>query len=87
MSAREICEMARPPDAAPVKLRQTPSWLLRLVGLFQPAAGELVEMRYMFDEAFVTDHTKFDQAVGTQVSGWDKAVAETVNWWQKQTMT
>ena len=85
--AREICEMARPPDAAPVKLRQTPSWLLRLVGLFQPAAGELVEMRYMFDEAFVTDHTKFDQAVGTQVSGWDKAVAETVNWWQKQTMT
>ncbi|MEM8581814.1 MAG: NAD-dependent epimerase, partial [Pseudomonadota bacterium] len=87
VSAREICEMARPPDAAPVKLRQTPSWLLRLVGLFQPAAGELVEMRYMFDEAFVTDHTKFDQAVGTQVSGWDKAVAETVNWWQKQTMT
>ena len=87
MSAREICEIAQAPDAVPVKLRQTPSWLLRLVGLYQLAAGELVEMRYMFDEAFVTDHTKFDQAVGTQVSGWDKAVAETVNWWQKQTMT
>ncbi|MEM8803526.1 MAG: NAD-dependent epimerase/dehydratase family protein [Pseudomonadota bacterium] len=87
MSVREICRMARAPDAEPVKLRQTPSWLLRLVGLFQPAAGELVEMRYMFDEAFVIDHTSFDRTVGTQASGWDKAVAETVDWWQKQTTT
>lgn len=87
VSVREICEMVRALEATPVKLRQTPSWMLRLVGLFQPAAGELVEMRYMFDNPFVIDHTRFDGVVGTQVSGWDKAVTETVDWWQKQTPT
>ncbi|MEM6387730.1 MAG: NAD-dependent epimerase/dehydratase family protein [Pseudomonadota bacterium] len=85
VSAREICEMVRPPEVASVKLRQTPSWLLRLVGLFQPAAGEMVEMRYMFDNPFIIDHTRFDETVGTKVSGWEKAVSGTVDWWQRQT--
>lgn len=86
VSVREICEMVRPPEATPTKLRQTPSWLLRAVGLFQPAAGEIVEMRYMYDNDFVIDHARFDATVGVPVSGWDKAMAETVKWWQKQAL-
>lgn len=86
ITAREICEMARPSGAPPAKFRQTPSWLLHAVGLFQPAAGEMVEMRYMFDNALITDHTRFDATVGTPISGWNEAIAETVDWWQKQTL-
>lgn len=86
VSARQICEMVRAPDAGAAKLRVTPSWVLRAVGLFQPAAGEMVEMRYMFDQDFVIDHAKFDAAIGASVSGWDKAITETVDWWQKQTL-
>lgn len=84
VTLREICEMARPHGAAPTKIRQTPSWLLRAVGLFQPAAGELVEMRYMFDRPFVIDHSAFDQNIGAGRQGWDKALTETVAWWNRR---
>lgn len=81
VSLREICDMARPGGATPAKIRQTPSWLLRVVGLFQPAAGELVEMRYMFDEPFVVDFSAFEQHFGESRQGWDRALTETVRWW------
>ncbi|MFQ6554192.1 NAD-dependent epimerase/dehydratase family protein [Aestuariibius insulae] len=83
ISLREICERADPWRTSGPKIRQTPSWLLRAVGLVRPAAGELVEMRYMFDDAFIIDHARFDAAVGTQTSGWDTALSQTVEWWRK----
>jgi nucleoside-diphosphate-sugar epimerase len=85
VSLREICDMATPNGAAPTRIRQTPSWLLRAVGLFQPAAGELVEMRYMFDNPFVIDHSAFDEKFGAGRQGWDKALTETVAWWNRRT--
>ena len=85
MSVRKICEMAAPHSAAETRIRQTPSWLLRAVGLFQPAAGELVEMRYMFDNPFVIDHSKFDKEIEIGMQDWDRAIMETVAWWKKQT--
>ncbi|MEO1473047.1 MAG: NAD-dependent epimerase/dehydratase family protein [Pseudomonadota bacterium] len=89
VSVREICEMAKPGGDTPTKIRATPSWLLRLVGLFQPAAGELVEMRYMFDNSFVIDHSPFDQAFGADDQDWGLPLKETLAWWgaqaQKQT--
>ncbi len=84
VTLREICDMATPVGAAPVRIRQTPSWLLRAVGLFQPAAAELVEMRYMFDAPFVIDHSAFDQQVGAGRQSWEKALSETVRWWTMQ---
>jgi nucleoside-diphosphate-sugar epimerase len=84
VTLREICDMASPHGAAPTRIRQTPSWLLRAVGLFQPAAGELVEMRYMFDNPFVIDHAAFDEKIGAGRQGWDKALTETVAWWNRR---
>jgi hypothetical protein len=75
--------MATSNGAAPTRIRQTPSWLLRAVGLFQPAAGELVEMRYMFDNPFVIDHSAFNEKIGEGRQSWDKAITETVAWWNK----
>lgn len=85
VSVREICQMATPDGNAPTKIRRTPSWLLRTVGLFQPAAGELVEMRYMFDNSFVVDHAQFDQTFGRQDRDWSVALKETLAWWDAQT--
>lgn len=87
VSVREICEMAMAEGEAPAKIRPTPSWLLRLVGLFQPAAGELVEMRYMFDKPFVIDHTNFDQAFGSETQDWGAPLKETLEWWDAETTT
>ena len=77
--------MATPDGDAPTKIRSTPSWLLRIVGLIQPAAGELVEMRYMFDNSFIVDHTQFDQTFGGQDRDWGLALKETLAWWDAQT--
>jgi nucleoside-diphosphate-sugar epimerase len=85
VTVREICDMVVTGGDAPTKIRQTPSWLLRVVGLFQPAAGELVEMRYMFDEDFVIDHTKFDQTFGAGNHSWETPLKETLAWWDAQT--
>lgn len=84
VTLREICDMATPHGAAPTRIRKTPSWLLRAVGLFQPASGEVVEMRYMFDQPFVIDHSAFDRGVGAGRQSWDKALTETVRWWTMQ---
>jgi nucleoside-diphosphate-sugar epimerase len=84
VTLREICDMALPDGAAPTRIRQTPSWLLRAIGLFQPAAGELVEMRYMFDQPFVIDHSAFDEKIGAGSQGWDRALTETVAWWNRR---
>lgn len=84
VSVREICDMVTANSDTKTRIRQTPSWLLRVVGLLQPAAGELVEMRYMFDNEFIINHSGFDQEIGTIVSGWDAALKETIAWWQNQ---
>lgn len=85
VTLREICDMATPDGAATIRIRQTPSWLLRALGLFQPAAGELVEMRYMFDKTFVIDHSAFDLQFGTGGQSWDKALTNTLAWWNMKT--
>ncbi|MEO0391320.1 MAG: NAD-dependent epimerase/dehydratase family protein [Pseudomonadota bacterium] len=84
ISVRELCARAVQPQERPARTRQTPSWLLRAIGLFQPAAGEVVEMRYMYDAPFVIDHAPFDAQIGTGVSGWDTALTETTAWWRHQ---
>lgn len=84
VSVREICDMATPDSDKPTKIRATPSWLLRIVGLFQPAAGELVEMRYMFDSSFVIDHGRFDQTFGLKHRDWGGPLKETLAWWDTQ---
>lgn len=81
---RELCDLATPNGDAPTKIRATPSWILRLVGLFQPAAGELVEMRYMFDKPFIIDHSPFDQAFGADDQDWGLPLTETLAWWDAQ---
>jgi nucleoside-diphosphate-sugar epimerase len=84
VTLREICDMATPDGRPAIQIRRTPSWLLKAVGLFQPAAGELVEMRYMFDNPFLIDHSAFDQKIGARPQRWDRALANTLAWWGTQ---
>ena len=83
ISVRELCERVCGRDAVP-KIRTTPSWVLRAVGMFQPAAREVIEMRYMFDETFKIDHSDFDGSVGPIETIWETAINATVEWWSSQ---
>jgi nucleoside-diphosphate-sugar epimerase len=54
--------------------------MLRLGGLFIPAAREMVEMTYEFERPFRVDASKFIQAFGDIATPHETAVKETVTW-------
>jgi nucleoside-diphosphate-sugar epimerase len=65
------------------RVRRLPVLMLRAVGLFNPGAGEMVEMVYSYDRPFVMMHRDFDAAFGMAATPWDQAVAATRDWWQQ----
>lgn len=67
----------------PVKARTAGKWMMRLVGLFNPAAGEVVEMMYEFEEPFVVDHSRFAATFGSDVTPHAAAIRETVEWYRQ----
>ena len=68
----------------PIKVRTAGKFILRLVGLFNPAAGEVVEMMYEFEEPFVVDHTQYAAAFGAKVTSHEQAIRETVAWYKRE---
>ncbi|WP_420631008.1 NAD-dependent epimerase/dehydratase family protein [Candidatus Leptofilum sp.] len=68
----------------PIKVRTAGKLIMRLLGIFNPAAGEVVEMMYEFEEPFVVDHSQFAAAFGTQITPHKQAIQETVAWYRQQ---
>lgn len=68
----------------PIQVRVGGKWILRLIGLFNPAAGEVVEMLYEFNEPFVVDHNQYAAVFGANVTPHAQAIRETVAWYQHQ---
>lgn len=59
---------------------KVPALALRFMGLFVPAAGEMVEMLYQWQAPFVLDDAKFRAAFGGQATAPERGVEETVRW-------
>lgn len=64
----------------PVRLRTTPPWLLRALGLFVPEAGEVVEMLYQWRAPFVLDDSAIRAALGLAPTPQAEVVRATVAW-------
>jgi hypothetical protein len=62
----------------PSKIAQTGQWMLHVVGLFIPAAKEMVEMLPHFEKPYVVDDSKWHSRMHTRATPWDVALAETV---------
>ncbi|MGI9649544.1 MAG: NAD-dependent epimerase/dehydratase family protein [Acidimicrobiia bacterium] len=56
--------------------------MLKMVGLFNKPAGELVEMLYEFEEPFRLDTSKFESTFGIAATPLDEAIAATVEWYR-----
>jgi nucleoside-diphosphate-sugar epimerase len=54
--------------------------MLRLGGLFIPAAREMIEMLYEFEKPFVVDDSKFKAAFGDIATPLDTALQRTIDW-------
>lgn len=59
---------------------KVPALALRLMGLFVPAAGEMVEMLYQWQAPFVLDDARFRATFGGQATAPERGVEETVRW-------
>ncbi|MBE9077330.1 NAD-dependent epimerase/dehydratase family protein [Romeria aff. gracilis LEGE 07310] len=56
--------------------------MLRLLGLFNKSAGELVEMLYEFEEPFVVNHDKFSNVFYNLATPLSKAISATLKWFR-----
>jgi nucleoside-diphosphate-sugar epimerase len=64
------------------RIRRTPAIVLKGVGLFVPAAGEMVEMAYAFAKPLIMSHRAYEDTFGAQATAWDEVLTSTLNWWR-----
>lgn len=77
-----IARMAALAGLPEPKIRQTPALMLRLVGLFVPAAGEIVEMGYSYNAPFVTDDHAYRETFNGAATDWETALSGTLAFWR-----
>ncbi len=83
LTPRQFIQLLEAEIGRPVKVRTAGKLMMWLVGLFNPAAGEVVEMMYEFEEPFVMDHSRFAATFGSDVTSHEVAIRETVDWYRQ----
>ena len=56
--------------------------MMSIGGFFIPAAKEMVEMMYEFDQPFIVDSSAFEETFGMKATPLREAIRETVAWYQ-----
>lgn len=82
LTARELVDKIAAAAGTSAKTAPLPKAMLRLVGLFNKPAGELVEMLYEFEQPFVVDGSKFEKVFGVSATPLDEAIETTVAWYR-----
>ena len=67
--------------------RRVPPMLLRLVGLVNRDAGEVVEMLYQFDRDFVLDSTETEGRLGLAPTPLERSLGDAVAWFAGRSAT
>lgn len=82
-SPRDVLEQAAAlARQVPPRFRPTPAWLLRIVGLIIPAAGEMVEMGYSYRDRFEMDDSDWRRTFAERPTDWDSALRATIGYWR-----
>jgi nucleoside-diphosphate-sugar epimerase len=77
-TAREAANATAALTKKPAKLKGGGRLTLRIVGLFIPAAKEMIEMLPHFEAPYVVDDSKWCSRMQTRATPWQVALAETV---------
>lgn len=83
-STRELVEIVYGTVGSPPRLRATPNFIVRAIGVVNPTMRELSEMLYEFDEPFIVDSTKFESAFGITATPATEAITQTIDWYRRQ---
>lgn len=82
-TAREAASQTATLLHKPYKLASAGRGMLRLVGLFVPAAKEMIEMLPHFETPYVVDSSKWHSRLHTRATPWNEALVATVASYQK----
>ncbi len=69
------------------KVQAFPDWVLRAMGLVDPALGAAAEMTYQWKLPYLLDDARFCTAFGVQPTPAEQAVAETADWFREVART
>lgn len=81
ITQREMARLLFAEIGRPLKIGTMGKMMLRVGGLFIPAAREAVEMLYQFEQPFSVDHAKFARHFGNIATPLQIALARTVDWY------
>jgi hypothetical protein len=82
ITTREMLQKIYTEAGHPLKMQVAPRWLLRIIGLFNKGAGEVVEMLYEFEKPFIIDSRKFQGRFGWGATDLDTVITDTVQWFK-----
>ena len=82
VSTRAFARQAAASTSTSARLRRLTGWQLRLAGMFVPAAGEMIEMRYEFEQDWVVDHSAYAAVLGDHATPLDTSLVATVTSYQ-----
>ena len=81
---QRFAEMAAAAAGKPLKLTRVSPMTLRIAGLFVPAAGEMVEMLYEFDEPYLLDSSAIERELGLRPTPLEVSVPATAEWYARR---
>jgi len=82
VTQREMVKMIAEEMGVKPLMNKMGKTMMVIGGLFIPAAKEMIEMMYEFEEPFVVDSSKFEKAFGMQATPMRDAIKETVAWYK-----
>jgi nucleoside-diphosphate-sugar epimerase len=81
-TVEQIVEIAATAAGTTARTTVVAPWMLRLAGVFDPGAREMVEMRYEFDRDFVVESTESESALALGPTPLDESITATVDWYR-----
>jgi nucleoside-diphosphate-sugar epimerase len=83
VTTREFVKMIFEEIGKPARVQAVPKIVLQVLGLFNPALRETIEMLYEFEEPFVVDHSDFTRTFGNHATPLGEAIQKTVRWYRE----
>jgi nucleoside-diphosphate-sugar epimerase len=83
-TTREVVGLVYSAAGSSPRLKVTPAWQMRALGLVNRTVREINEMRYEFDEPFIVDASRAETELGLRATPLDEAVGQTVRWYRAQ---
>lgn len=84
VTVRGFVELAAQLAGVKATIKPMGKGMLRIGGLFIPAARESIEMFYQFEKDFVISSRKYTDRFGSSATPLDASLAATVEWYRKQ---